>query len=439
MRDEDVVGGLGVELGPGIIELERLQAMLDAEKARRLIRFDESVEWSVDGSPSAASWIAKRTCGNRAEVAHRVHVARMVAEFDLTRLAWECGKITSQHVSVIAKTRSSARADEQFREFEGEIVTLAMKACPKQVAVQAREWRDALDDLLGRDGAGKPVPDEYEKSEAQYSRTIFGIGVLDARFDAESAEVIGTALARAYEKGHREGDPRSPSLQRADAIITIFRSYLNAQPASGNRPHIGIVADLNTILGDTTGGCHTQSGFPLTADAVRRVMCNADINLVLTDGLVPLAMGRTVRIFTPHQYRAMIIRDGGCRMCGAPPAQCEAHHKDEWVKQRGPTDMSNGFLVSRGHCHRLLHEKKWTVTGDANTTLNFHDPNRIIQHTSDPKIPDIRRHTRHARQRQKECDQIIKRLDEYRADIDKHNRNTPEQRTKRASPPPSRQ
>ena len=96
------------------------------------------------------------------------------------------------------------------------------------------------------------MPDEREKSEAHFSRSIFGIGVLDARFDPESAELIGTALNRAYEKGHREKDPRSPSLQRADAIVEIFRSYLAALPASGNRPHLGIVADINTIDGGTT-------------------------------------------------------------------------------------------------------------------------------------------------------------------------------------------
>ena len=143
LLDTEVMGGLGVDLGTVIVRLERSQARLDAAKARVMIAFDQSTEWSVDGSRSAASWISKRTCGNRAEVAHRVHVARMVNEFDLTRLAWECGKITSQHVSVIAKTRSSARADEQFREFEGELVRLSMRACPKDVAVHAREWRDA--------------------------------------------------------------------------------------------------------------------------------------------------------------------------------------------------------------------------------------------------------------------------------------------------------
>ena len=92
--------------------------------------------------------------------------------------------------------------------------------------------------------------------------------------------------------------------------------------------------------------------------------------------------------------------------------------------------MSNGFLVCRGHCHRLLHEKKWTVTGDANQTLHFHDPNGIIQQSSDPKVPDIRRQTRHARQRQRERDQILKRLDELRADIAERERK---RRTTQAS------
>ena len=86
--------------------------------------------------------------------------------------------------------------------------------------------------------------------------------------------------------------------------------------------------------------------------------------------------------------------------------------------------MNNGFLVCRGHCHRLLHEKKWTVTGDANTTLTFHDPNSVVQQSSDPKVPDIRRHTRHARQRARERAQILTRLDELRADIARRKRRT---------------
>ena len=46
--------------------------------------------------------------------------------------------------------------------------------------------------------------------------------------------------------------------------------------------------------------------------------------------------------------------------------------------------MNNGFLVCRGHCHRLLHEKRWTVTGSANTTQYYLSFN--INSTSAPVI-----------------------------------------------------
>ena len=51
----------------------------------------------------------------QAEVAHRVQVGQMVAEFELTRAAWTEGELTTSHVNVIAKTRSGARADVYFR------------------------------------------------------------------------------------------------------------------------------------------------------------------------------------------------------------------------------------------------------------------------------------------------------------------------------------
>ena len=79
--------------------------------------------------------------------------------------------------------------------------------------------------------------------------------------------------------------------------------------------------------------------------------------------------------------------------------------------------MHNGFLICRGHCHQLLHEKKWTVTGNANTTLNFHDPTGITQHTSQPKQPTKRQPTRHARKHKQERDRIMQRVNTMRNDL----------------------
>ena len=55
---QDVVG---ISLRDELLELERARARLDAEVARRLLAFDQSHDWSVDGSKSAAAYLVKHT------------------------------------------------------------------------------------------------------------------------------------------------------------------------------------------------------------------------------------------------------------------------------------------------------------------------------------------------------------------------------------------
>ena len=76
----------------------------------------------------------------------------------------------------------------------------------------------------------------------------------------------------------------------------------------------------------------------------RRIACGgASIPILFgTDG--PLDVGRAQRTFTPRQRFALAARDGGCRWrgCDRPPSWTEAHHVDEWDRDRGPTDVANG-------------------------------------------------------------------------------------------------
>ena len=110
---------------------------------------------------------------------------------------------------------------------------------PEDVANVGRRWRDALDDDLDRDGSDpkKQKDAEHERRRANFSRTLDGIGILDGTFDAEGAEIIDTALDRCYERNHQANDPRTPAQQRADAIVDIFRHYLDHQHRGANRPH----------------------------------------------------------------------------------------------------------------------------------------------------------------------------------------------------------
>jgi hypothetical protein len=301
--------------------------------------------------------------------------------------------VTTRHVEVIAAARHAARADEEFAEFEPALVAVARAGTPDDVARAARQWRDALDAALDRDGAGGGASDaQHDRRAFDFARSIHGMGFGRLTLDLLGAEYLETALRHAYESLHRAADPRTPSQQRADALVEIARSYLERQPHAGRRnlPSVLVVADAPTLAGETVGECRLASGHRISPDTARRVACDALVQHVVAgaDG-VPLALGRAARTFSPDQYRAMVVRDSHCRGpdCDAPVAHCEAHHLRHWVRDRGATDLDNGALFCRGHCHRMLHEGGWTVTGNANGRLDFYDRAGTLLGSSTPRTP----------------------------------------------------
>src|SRR3954449_11851025 len=95
----------GRSLRDEILEIERLRTRLDAEAARRLRAFDVSCEWSVDGSRSAAAYLARHTRCAKNEAHARVRTARQVGALDRTAKAWAAGELTTKHVDVITRAR----------------------------------------------------------------------------------------------------------------------------------------------------------------------------------------------------------------------------------------------------------------------------------------------------------------------------------------------
>jgi hypothetical protein len=363
-------------------------ARLEAQFARRLAELDTSVEWSVDGSRSAAGWLVANLRAASGEAHHRVKVARQAAEMPVTSAAWQEGRISSRHVDALTRVRHSAKADAVFAVFEPALVDVALAGRPEDVASVGRQWRDALDNDLDRDGSEKQCGG-YDRRHANFSRSIDGVGFLDATFDTEGAEIVDTALRRSYERNHRADDPRSPGQQRADAMVDVFRRYLDHQYRGTNRPHLLIPVDAATLAGEAVGLCETISGYRLSPETARRLACDAIVQRVVLDSDgVPLDMGRATRTFTPDQYRAIMLRDGGCRMpgCDARPEDCEAHHAMTYWEDGGLTDLANGLAPCRGSGHhRLIHEGGWTVTGNPNDEITFHDPDGNPRGTSRPR------------------------------------------------------
>ena len=79
--------------------------------------------------------------------------------------------------------------------------------------------------------------------------------------------------------------------------------------------------------------------------------------MFLTSGNRPLNLGRSSRLFSDAQRRALLALWGGCATCGARPERCEIHHVTPWETGGGRTDVANGVPKCR-RCHHEHHRQK---------------------------------------------------------------------------------
>ncbi len=84
-------------------------------------------------------------------------------------------------------------------------------------------------------------------------------------------------------------------------------------------------------------------------------------DLLSETSLEPLAMGRTIRLATTAQRRAMAIRDRGCVIpgCNMNADACQTHHVTKWA-QGGNTDIDDMALLRWAH-HRQVDLHRWTL------------------------------------------------------------------------------
>lgn len=96
-------------------------------------------------------------------------------------------------------------------------------------------------------------------------------------------------------------------------------------------------------------------GTPVPLSAVLHLLCDAAIQLMLTDPAgVPLKLGRAQRLFSKDQRRVLAARDHHCRApgCDIPAPWCEVHHVVPW-QDGGRTDVSNAILLCSFHHHEI--------------------------------------------------------------------------------------
>ncbi len=145
----------------------------------------------------------------------------------------------------------------------------------------------------------------------------------------------------------------------------------------GDATTLMVTIDLDSLITDlATGGlidAHLAAGDNMSATAIRRLACTAKIIPVVLGGKGEiLDLGRTRRLYTPGQRKALRLRDQQCRAegCTVPAPWCEAHHLKPWT-QGGRTNLNDGILLCNHHHHRA-HDRRYEADRLPNGDLRFH-------------------------------------------------------------------
>ncbi|MDT0185320.1 DUF222 domain-containing protein [Microbacterium sp. ARD31] len=159
-------------------------------------------------------------------------------------------------------------------------------------------------------------------------------------------------------------DPARLPLHGGDAtsvVVTVPLAALRAELAAAG------VIGAGLVPGDDFAGDR------ISAAEARRLACAAKIipAVLGADGR-PLDLGRSRRLFSSAQRKAMAVRDRTCRAegCDIPATWCEAHHLDPWATG-GRTDLDAGVLLCSHHHHRI-HDVSYRAERMPSGDVRFH-------------------------------------------------------------------
>jgi hypothetical protein len=369
LREVDLGSLTGDELSARIRELDRRRNQHDAALLETVGAWDARQQWAADGSLSATTWLASRCEMGRSSASVLVRTSRRLRDMPLTAEAARRGDLGSAKVVLLANAAGRSEATrEAFARDEGLLVEHAQTLSVDQLAQLLREWLLRVDD---------DASDQHERRRLHLSETFEGMWALDGLFEPADGAELAAALQAEYdallraERAAEGGPRRTPAQRRADALMNLMRGD------SATRAELTIVVSAENLR-DGCGGARIVGGPVIDPATVQQMACDAVLRRVVigADGEI-LDLGRSQRVISPAQRRALTVRDGGCVFpgCDRPPERCDGHHIVHWT-DGGPTDMENLCFLCLAH-HTAIHKRGFRVARGPDRRLRFTRPDGI--------------------------------------------------------------
>ena len=368
MDDADAAIDSGLSVRELEARITELAGHLNAANHRWLVliaEFDRRLGWSDGATQSCAHWLNWK-CGIDVGAAReKVRVAHALEKLPRISAAMARGELS--YAKVRAITRIACPATEDI------LLSVALHGTAHHVETLVRQFRRVREvEELSREER------QYSNRRLTYSYDADGSMIIKAQLTAEAGALflksIDAALAdiplpNADSDVSAETSAASPdpslgrrqglSTRRADALAVIAESFLKhgAEALSGGeRHHIVIHVDEETLKAGTTGRCETEDGPAVPIETARRLSCDSSfVKITENEHGDPLDVGRKTRSIPPGMRRALKSRDQGCVFPGCTHQRyVDGHHIHHW-SQGGETKLSNLVSLCRFH-HRAVHE-----------------------------------------------------------------------------------
>jgi hypothetical protein len=246
----------------------------------------------------------------------------------------------------------------------------------------------AVDSILSPRTPDAPNPADPPAAGSDHSATDIagdqttGLLTIDDRSPHEPAPQGDTS------GDHAIVDARTAEQKLLDAVMTLIEMAATSPTASllnGAAPTVNVHVTLDDLQTGHGAAWIDGSTEPIPISTVDQLRCHGDTITTLfgKHGEI-LHHGKTKRLATRRQRRALAARDGGCVIpgCTTPPSRCQAHHVTPWVSENYPpgrTDIDNLALLCPFH-HATIHTSAWQLVMIHGTPHvrppGWHDPHR---------------------------------------------------------------
>lgn len=352
---------------------------LDAQIAEELAEMDATKAHESEGCASVAMWAVRELHQDVPKTRQMVRAVKTMRDLPSVGRSAHAGLVSLEHVNALTYGLKHVGAD--LADFDNELTTMAEELKPAELFDEMRRLKaiahpDELDEAWLRG---------MEKVDIQCHRVPDG-GHVTGQLDH-----LGHALLSRFLKAAsvpRDGDDtRTNAQRRVDAFTDLISEALGGGlPAECSvRPHLSVVSEADHLKAVLNGSFRDEARATLDFDAqppilegfgpigpamLAYIAFGGELTPILVEGFKTnrkvLDVGRTSRIATKKQRRAILLRQKGiCANRGCHHPIGEVHHVVDWLCG-GKTNLKHLMGLCR-KCHALVTIGKLIVTGTWDT------------------------------------------------------------------------